>query len=162
MEVIMTLLLCALGLFLYLTDKNNKEVLRLKEELRQRNNTTNLPTPALTQQPQVIREVIVEKPVIIFQPVPPKPFTPVLSSGRIFVSVVFKGSKKYYDYFLGDNYDVNVGDYVEVYARDKNNGNIPRKTVAKVRYISYPGEISRYAKSEIERKVTYNEWLRAS
>ena len=77
---------------------------------------------------------------------------------KVFVQVVFnKESKKRYDYFLGKNQDIQVGDFVEVYANKTDNGK-PEWTIAKVVYISSPGETSDYAKSSIKRKSDYRKW----
>lgn len=166
MEVIMTLLLCALGLFLYLADKNNKKILKQNEEIRELREKERVARDLLSkrqqpvQQPQVIREVIVEKqqPVIIVQqPSLPPPQRTLPASGR-FVQVIFKkGDRKRYDYFLGDNYDVRVNDFVMVPVHDKFSGNNTIK-IARVKYISAPGEVSRKAKSTVIRKADYPKW----
>ncbi|MBR6712552.1 MAG: hypothetical protein IKI76_06100 [Selenomonadaceae bacterium] len=155
-------LLCVASYLLHLAGKKERKTLNSSYELRQKEKSTKLPIPAQTQQPQIIREVIVEKPVIIVQPAPPRPFPPALTSGKIFVSVVFKGSLKHYDYLLNPNENIQVGDYVEVWAHNPQNKNELRKTVAQVRYISYPGEFSQYARSEIVKKATAYEWRMAS
>lgn len=90
-----------------------------------------MPAPP-TQQPQIIREVIIEKPVIIVKQVPVNQFPQgILSSGKKFVSVVFKGSGKHYDYLFNDDYDIQVGDYVEVCVHDKNDNNKIKKRLQK-------------------------------
>lgn len=70
------------------------------------------------------------------------------SDGR-FVEVVFKGyaNRNTYDYLLGNNFDVNVGDFVMVPV--KGGTIIPAKVVR----ISEPGERSKEAKSEIIEKI---------
>ena len=76
---------------------------------------------------------------ISFSPTPPKT--------KRFVQVIFqKYSHDRYDYLLGDNPDVKVGDYVKVWA----NG---RQTRAKVLKISDPDEVSPYAKTPIIGKI---------
>ena len=40
MEILIPFLLCALGLFIYLTHKNNEEVIRLKEKLYEKENSS--------------------------------------------------------------------------------------------------------------------------
>ena len=138
MEVILTLLLCALGFFIYLTDRNKNEVLRLKQELRDRD--------ILIEE---LRRQLAEKSSPSNRALPPP--------SEIFVSVIFReGDKKYYDYFVGDN-DVRGGDFVEVYFNNKASGKVERR-VAKVIYVSEPGEVSDYARSNIKRKVDRNEW----
>ena len=66
-------------------------------------------------------------------------------------------SKKHFDYLLGNNPDVKVGDFVEVYVSDKERGK-PAWSVAKVVYISKPGEVSEYARSKIKRKSNRHKW----
>ena len=162
MEVIVTLLLVALGFFLYQADKSNKEVLRLKEERRKEQNALPVrPQPKpVQQQPQVIREVIVEKPVIIHQPVPssPPPQPLQLNSAPRFVSVIFKkGDRKRYDYFLGNLTNVNIDDFVVVPVHDKFTDKNTIK-VARVKYVSSPGEVSAKAKSTVLRKADRRMW----
>lgn len=75
-----------------------------------------------------------------------------------FVQVIFtKGSTDRYDYFVGKNQDVQVGDFVEVYAGDKAYGK-PKRTIAQVVYLSKTGEVSEYAKSAIKRKADRPKW----
>lgn len=83
------------------------------------------------------------------QPIPPPP--PKFHEG-IFVSVEFRKGGKAYDYFLGRHTDVNIGDKVEVYVHDRRSHRLKKKK-ARVVYISEPGEISPYARSEISRKL---------
>lgn len=83
------------------------------------------------------------------QPVPPPP--PKFYEG-IFVSVEFRKGGKAYDYFLGKHTDVNIGDKVEVYVHDRRSHRLKKKK-ARIVYISEPGEISPYARSEISRKL---------
>lgn len=83
------------------------------------------------------------------QSVPPSP--PRFYEG-IFVSVEFRKGGKAYDYFLGKHTDVNIGDKVEVYVHDRRSHRLKKKK-ARVVYISEPGEISPYARSEISRKL---------
>ena len=95
MAVIITVLLAALAFFIYLLDGSKNEVLRAHEEnrrLREENKTQ-----LLSQIPQLIN---------------PEPQT--FSKNKRFVQVIFnKGSRKRYDYLLGDN-DVKVDDFVLV------------------------------------------------
>lgn len=75
-----------------------------------------------------------------------------------FVKVIFKkGDRKRYDYFLGDNDDIKVGDFVEVWAHEKFSGEDKLKIV-KVVYISKPGEVSYKATKEVVRKSNYKGW----
>ena len=124
----MTLLLCTIAFLLYLLNKNQNEISELKAEIhRLRQNGSN-------------------------KSVPP----PV--NEKIFVSVIFKKhDQKYYDYFLGDNHDVKIGDFVEVYFNNKISGKTERR-IAKVIYISKPGEISEYARSKIKSKADRPKW----
>ena len=57
-EVIVTVLLCSIGLFLYLLNENNNENLELKRKLREKENELRTFPPEETQK---IREVVVEK-----------------------------------------------------------------------------------------------------
>ena len=149
----MTLLLCALGFFIYLTDRNKHEVLRLRQELRDREIEFLTLRAELRNRDILIEELrsqLAEKSSTSNLALPPP-------SSETFVSVIFKaGDKKYYDYFVGDN-DVRVGDFVEVYATDKNDGKLKCK-VAQVVYISKPGDVSKYAKSAIKGKSNRNKW----
>ena len=85
-------------------------------------------------------------------PSPPSPSPPPKFHERIFVSVEFRKGGKAYDYFLGRRTDVNIGDKVEVYVHDRRSHCLKKKK-ARVVYISEPGEISPYARSEIIRKL---------
>lgn len=79
-------------------------------------------------------------------------------SEKRFIQVIFTpNSKKRYDYLLGNNHDVRVGDFVEVFVSDSEMGK-PKWSVAQVVYISEPGEVSKYAKSKIKRKSDYKKW----
>ncbi|WP_301892989.1 hypothetical protein [Mitsuokella multacida] len=82
---------------------------------------------------------------------PPPPLLPKFHEG-IFVSVEFRKGGKAYDYFLGKHTDVKIGDKVEVYVHDRRSHRLKKKK-ARVVYISEPGEISPYARSEISRKL---------
>lgn len=86
------------------------------------------------------------------QPVPPSSSSPPKFHEGIFVSVEFRKGGKAYDYFLGRHTDVNIGDKVEVYVHDRRSHRLKKKK-ARVVYISEPGEISPYARSEISRKL---------
>lgn len=131
-DVIFTFQLCAIAFFLYLLNENNHKISKLKDELREKEDEI---------------EKFNER---------------LLCAGKRYASVVFKGSGKHYDYFLDESDDVQVGDFVEVWAYKPTDGYLIRKTIAKVKYISPPGRESKYAKSEIERKATYAEWLMSS
>lgn len=77
-------------------------------------------------------------------------------SSKTFVQVIFKKrGKKRFDYLLGDNYDIRVGDFVVVHV---NNSGKTTWKIAKVVYISKPGETSNHAKSEIIKKADYPKW----
>ena len=133
------MLLCALGFFIYLTDKNKNEILLLKNELREKEIEISR-----------LRDELRKKDAEVVNP-PKKPKI------KRFVSVIFhKDDSKRYDYFVGNN-DVQVGDFVEVYIRDKNYGK-PKRTIAKVVYLSEPGEESKHAKSAIKCKAARNKW----
>ena len=153
MEVILTLLLCALGFFIYLTDRNKHEVLRLRQELRDREIELLTLRAELHDRDILIEELrrqLAEKSSPSNLALPPP-------SSETYDSVIFKaGDKKYYDYFVGDN-DVHVGDFVEVYVGDKTYGK-PKRTIAQVVYLSEPDEVSKYAKSAIKGKSNRNKW----
>ena len=88
-----------------------------------------------------------KKEIKNFQPAPKK-----------FVKVIFKqGDVKQYDYFLGDNFDIQVGDFVEVIAHGKFSGKDELKIVQVV-YISKPGEISYKATKTVIKKSQYRKW----
>ena len=128
MEVIVTLLLCTTAFLLYLLNKNRNEISELKAEIHRLKQSDN----AAPDSPPVDKNT--------------------------FVSVIFKESdKKFYDYFLGDNSDVQVGDFVEVYFNNKISGKTERR-VAKVIYVSESGETSEYARSKIKRKTDRRKW----
>ncbi|MBR1806209.1 MAG: hypothetical protein IJ774_07480 [Selenomonadaceae bacterium] len=152
MEVILTLLLCALGLFLYLLNSNKNEVLRLRLELRDKEIELSNLRYELRDKDRVIEELrrqLAEKSSPSQELLPPPSGT--------FVRVIFnEGDTKYYHYLLGDN-DVQVGDFVEVYATDKSDGKLKCK-VAQVVYISKPGEVSKFAKTEIIKKADRPKW----
>ena len=139
----MTLLLCALGFFIYLTDRNKHEVLRLRQELRDREIELLTLRAELSDKDILIEELrrqLAAKPKV-----------------KRFVSVIFhKDDGKCYDYFVGNN-DVQVGDFVEVYVGDKTYGK-PKRTIAQVVYLSEPDEVSKYAKSAIKGKSNRNKW----
>ena len=131
MEVIVTVLLCALGFAAYLLNKNREEISELRSEI-QRLRTGQIDNSAV---PPVVDE-------------------------NTFVRVIFKrNDKKYYDYLLGDVNNVHVGDFVEVYASNKfDDEGGSQLFVAQIIYISKPGEVSEYAKSKIKRKSDYRKW----
>lgn len=129
MEVIITILLCTNGFLIYLLNKSKDEIFSLKNEINK-----------LRTQKISVKEI---------KTPPPE---------KRFVQVIFKpDAENYYDYFLGNNTDIQVGDFVEVYANDTDNGK-PSWTVAQVIYISEPGEVSKFAKSKIKRKHDNHIW----
>ena len=139
--VILTLLLCSLGFFIYLADKNKSEILLLKNELREKENEISSLRDELRKKNAEVVELTLKKP-----------------QTKRFVSVIFrKGDRKCYDYFVGKNQDVQVGDFVEVYIRDKEHGK-PKRTIAEVVYLSEPGEESKHAKSAIKCKADRPKW----
>ncbi len=150
----MTLLLCALGFFIYLTDRNKNEVLRLRQELRNREIELLTLRAELSDKDRIIEELrrqLAAKSSPSNRALPPP-------SSETFVSVIFKaGDKKYYDYLLGDIRDVHVGDFVEVYFSNKFSGGA-ECVAAQVVYISKPGEVSKYAKSAVVKKADYPKW----
>ena len=124
----MTLLLCTIAFLLYLLNKNQNEISELKAEIHR------------------LRQYGSKK------------FVPPPVDEKIFVSVIFKEhDQKYYDYFLGDNHDVKIGDFVEVYFNNKISSKTERR-IAKVVYISKPGEVSEYARSKIKGKADRPKW----
>lgn len=133
MDVIVTFLLCLVGFLVYLLHKKSEEVDALKDELhRLHHQKSDAVQPSPAQAP------------------PP--------ADKTFVQVIFSpDSKKCYDYLLGNNPDIKVGDFVEVYVSDKERGK-PSWSVAKVVYISQPGEVSEHAKSKIKKKHDRYKW----
>ena len=134
MDVLVAVLICAILFLLYLLNENKNEVLRLKREHRE-NERDNFARP------------------------PQKNFQPKLPpSSGIFVSVIFKEhDTKSYDYLLGDNRDVQVGDFVIVYASNVFSKEVERR-VAQVVYVSKPGEVSDFAKTVIKCKSDRTKW----
>lgn len=124
-----------------------------------------IPPPPPVYTPQPTRTVSPPAPIYTPQPTQPRPSspppiqpTPPSSApyGKQFVQVIFKKrSKKRYDYFLGETQNVHVGDFVVVHVNI--NGKNTWK-IAKVMYISSPGEISIHAKSPIIKKADYPKW----
>lgn len=91
-----------------------------------------------------------------YQPTPLPTTNRSFESEKIFVQVIFKkNGKKRFDYLLGDNHNVHVGDFVVV--RVNNKGKTTWK-IAKVLYVSQLGEVSPYAKSPIIKKADYPKW----
>ena len=167
MEVIVTVLLCAIGIFLYLLNENNNENLELKRKLREKENEIRTLPP---EQNQKVREVVVEKiienPIYIQQQTQQNYFLKPISKNppqyfsneKRFVQVIFKkNSKRRYDYFLGENYDIKVGDFVVVWVHDKFSGENKWK-IAKVLYISSPNEVSDKATSTVIKKADRPKW----
>ena len=137
MDVLIAVLLCVIVFLLYLLNESKKEILRLNQERRDNENRNSAPSPQI-QTPPLIQ--------------------PSAADNKIFVSVIFKeGDQKYYDYLLGNNRDVTIGDFVEVYFNNKISGKVERR-VAKVIYVSEPGEVSEYARSNIKCKADRPKW----
>ena len=146
MEVIIAVLLCALGFAAYLLHSIKKTVALLQDRIREQEN-------ALVQLKQTLLEH--EDRLRRLSPAEVKSSPP---EDKRFVQVIFTpDSKNRYDYFLGNNPDIKIGDFVEVYVTDKDGGK-PKWSVAKVVYISEPGEVSEYAKSKIKRKSARRKW----
>lgn len=136
MDVIVTFLLCVIGFLAYLLRKKHDEVVALKNELHR----------LQIQKSDAVQSLPAQAPPLL------------VIDKNIFVRVIFKkNDTKYYDYLLGDNRDVKIGDFVEVYFNNKISGKT-ESHVAKVIYISKPGEISEYARSKIKRKAARPKW----
>ncbi len=158
MAEVIIILLCVVAFLLYVVNANNNENLALKRRLRERENFSP-PSSPLEQVHKIekVREIVVLKPICVPQP-GVTPSVQKSSGSKKFCQVIFKKhSKKRYDYFLGKNNDIKVGDFVEVWATDKYSGKSKWKVV-KVVYISKPGEISSYAESTIIKKAAYPKW----
>ena len=114
----------------------------------------NPPTPSPKPVPPTPKSIPSSPPT---PPKPPKPSTaPTTLPQKRFVQVIFKKrSKRRFDYLLGDNNDIRVGDFVVVHV--SNGGKITWK-IAKVMYISKPGEVSEHARSTIIKKADYPKW----
>ena len=135
MGIFVAILSCVVIFVLYLSISNRRELSRLQKKICEQE-------VELIQLKKTLREL--------------KPSKPQHAAKR-FVKVIFTPeSKKCYDYLLGDNPDVNVGDFVEVYVSTDNGKS--EWTVAQVVYISEPGEVSKFAKSKIKRKSKHNKW----
>lgn len=182
MEFMVIIALIFFSYFLHSAGKKRRDSLNHSNETEL---SSPLPTrPQFIPRPQakpapVQRSFV--KPAPASQPSPIAKFNP---SSERFVQVIFKkGSRKRYDYLLGDH-EVRVNDFVLVPIRKSKErldkeiqrmlieveitgrpGEKPRKTTclrARVKYISKPGEVSKYARSEIIRKATAYEWRMAS
>lgn len=128
MEIILAALLCVIGFLIYLLNKSKDEIFSLKIEINR-----------LRAQKSSAK---IQSPI----------------DNKRFVQMIFKpDAKNSYDYLLGNNPDVQVGDFVEVYVADKDGGK-PNWSIAQVIYISEPGEVSEYAKSKIKRKSNRPKW----
>ena len=136
MDVIVTFLLCVVGFLAYLLHKKREEVAALKDEIRR----------LQSQKSDAVESS------------PAQTLPPLVTDENTFVRVIFKkNDTKYYDYLLGDVSGVQIGDFVEVYFNNKISGKV-EPHVAKVIYISKPGEISEYARSKIKRKANRPKW----
>ena len=198
--VLFMILFCSFNYILYLAGKKEREGLNHSKEIVREQIDVELPpaksskvcealikksadVPQLVKQPQVIREVIVEKPVYIPQPVREikQPSVNVFSSvstptttfpqkkfpsAERFVSVLFPRCSREYHYLMGTITDLKIGDIVLVPIHKKfkreelmlanEMGLKIRQTTclpAIVKYISKPNEVSEYARSEIIKKV---------
>ena len=148
MQAIIMVLLCVIGFSLYLLNDSKNEILKLKEQIHERDIQIIKLQTLLRDRNIEARETLTDEN----NPTPPQ------NVKKRFVQVVFNpDSKKCYDYFLGNNPDVKVGDFVEVYVSNNDNGK-PEWAVAKVVYLSDPGETSDYAKSKIKRKSDRKKW----
>ena len=146
MEVIVAVLSCAVVLALYLLRSTKKDVAFLRERLIEQETALGHLKQTLLEHEDRLRRL---SPAEIKSPPP---------EDKRFVQVIFTpDSKNRYDYFLGNNPDVKIGDFVEVYVTDKDSGK-PKWSVAKVVYISEPGEKSKHAKSKIKRKHDRYRW----
>ena len=135
MEIFVAILACVIIFVLYLSISNRRELSRLQKKICEQE-------VELIQLKKTLRELKSSKPQ---------------HAAKRFVKVIFTPeSKKCYDYLLGDNQDVNVGDFVEVYVSTDNGKS--EVAVAQVVYISEPGEVSKFAKSKIKRKSKHNKW----
>lgn len=135
MFALIIILLCALGFFIYLADKNNNEISKLKDELAEKENFSTEFKDSKSQ-PQPVKKS---------------------SSKKRFVKVIFKkDAGKSYDYFIRD-FEVKVGDFVVVHISDKSSGKV-KLISAQIVYISAPGEVSQYANSKIFKKAAKNKW----
>lgn len=130
MEIILAALLCVIGFLIYLLNKSKDEIFSLKTEINKLRTTKS--SANQTKSPPI--------------------------DDKRFVQVIFNpNSKNCYDYLLGNNTNIQVGDFVEVYVGDKDGGK-PKWSVAQIIYISKPGEVSEFAKSKIKRKSNRRMW----
>ncbi|MCR5834784.1 MAG: hypothetical protein K6G55_09090 [Selenomonadaceae bacterium] len=155
MEVVITVLMCALGVFMYLTNKNNREILKRNEEIRTLNQILAQRDEEIFRLKNQIA-LILPSPQSTRQQMPRPEIPPTL--GKKFIQVIFKKhGKKRYDYLLGNNPDVQINDFVVVPVADRLTGEIVRK-IAKVIYVSQANEISAYANSPIFGKINNYSW----
>lgn len=169
MGMIVIALMVALAFLSYQLGKSHRENIKQAQTLREPNRYEP-PVPPVTPR-------VRQKPVKPPEPPPPLP-RPV--EGR-FVQVIFKkGSRKRYDYLIGNVCGLKVNDFVlvpihkskerldketqrmliEVELTGKQ-GEKPRKTTclrAKVMRISEPGETSQYARSAVIKKLDQKKW----
>ena len=128
-----------------ISNRYEEEILELKTSLHKK----DLQIADLQRQLEKFRKTVSPN-VDLFLPLP-ESSQPTPTNKR-FVQVIFsKYSHDRYDYLLGDNSDVKVGDFVMVRA----NG---RVDAAKVLKISEPDETSKYAKTPIIEKAQYPKW----
>lgn len=86
------------------------------------------------------------------------PKTPRQKKPKRFLRVIFtKGSNRFFDYLLGDNRGIKVGDFVMVSYFDKKKKK-SELTAAQVIYISGENEFSENATSKIIGKADYPKW----
>lgn len=146
MGIFTAILSGALLYLAYLLHSNKNEIRRLKETVHEQDKLIVSLKQKLQQHEKLLQK---------FSSADNKSTS---QSEKRFIQVIFTpNSKKRYDYLLGNNHDVRVGDFVEVFVSDSEMGK-PKRSVAQVVYISEPGEVSEYAKSKIKRKSDYKKW----
>ena len=146
MGIFIAILSGALLYLAYLLHSNKNEIRQLKETVYEQNKLLVSLKQKLQQHEKLLQK---------FSSADNKSTS---QSEKRFIQVIFTpNSKKRYDYLLGDNHDVKIGDFVEVYFNNKISGRTECR-IAKVIYISEPGEVSEYDKSKIKRKSDYKKW----
>ena len=146
-------------------NKQDDKIADLKRDVIEKENKIKwLQNQPKTETTHIV-EKVTEREKIVYVPVPVgqqhehtakskiAPKVKALPVSEPFVQVIFSQyDVRRYDYLLGDNYDIRVGDFVKVWTK---------KGVCKivqVVYVSRPGEVSKKAKSPISGRADYPKW----
>ena len=114
MGIIIAILSCALIFSLYLLNSNRKKIFQLDEKILNQDNEIAELRKTLNKHENLLRRLSRDENNRLNSP-----------DDKRFIKVIFNpDAQKSYDYFLGNNPDVKVGDFVEVYVSDKNVENL--------------------------------------